>query len=881
MTIRNLDHLFKPRSIAVLGRGKGDDGADARLVHNLMRQGYSGPIMPVTPDRTALRGILCYPDIASLPLAPDLAVITTAMAAAPEQIRQLGERGTRAVLLLNDEMLKAAEDGGASLRQALLDAARPWLVRIAGPDAFGLAAPRAGVNVSLCHTPIQSGGLALVGQSCAVMRAVLDWASGHNIGFSHVLSVGAKIDVDFGDMLDYLARDGYVKAILLYLESIHDARKFMSAARAASRVKPVIVLRPSNYGSHPAEDAVYDAAFRRAGILRVHSIEELFNSVEALGTAKPIYNNRLGIVGNSRSIGLLATEKLERSGGAIARFSDDTCAALARIAPPGARIDNPLDLGDLSAPERYVATLDTLLEAPGVDAILVLHAPYAPAHDLAIARAVAERAAKSRRLVITSWLGADSAVAARGVFKERQVATYDNPGDAVTAFTRIARHRRALDLLMETPSSIPEAFSPDTEGARTILRQALAAGRRQLDVFEAAQVLQAYGIPVVATHAAATPAEAAAIAAGLGGFVALKVLSHDIASKSEVGGVAFWLDTPAAVQAAATAMLERVRAAEPDAAVHGFAIQPMVPRQGAYELMIGMLTGRTFGPLLRFGHGGTEAVSINDIAYALPPLNMALAQELMGRTRIHDVLRSGRMRGADLDAVALTLIKLSQMAIDLGELHEVDINPLRVSGEGVLTLDASIRVAPFTGTRPRDRLAIRPYPAELEAELTLPDGRQLRIRPIVPEDEPPLQALVKRTPPEELRLRFFQPIRELSHAMAARLTQIDYHREMALVVTVPGLPGKADIYGVVRITAEPDLDRAEYAILVDHGMTGIGLGPMLMRRIIEYARSRGIRELYGEVLWENEAMLKLCRALGFTVKATSDDPGVMHVSLTL
>ncbi|PWV63244.1 bifunctional acetate--CoA ligase family protein/GNAT family N-acetyltransferase [Plasticicumulans acidivorans] len=878
MTIRNLDFLFKPRSVAIIGKGGKDDAPDAHLVSNLMRQGFNGPIMPLNPDRTALRGILCYKDLASLPIAPDLAVITTPMAGAPALISGLGELGTRAVLLLNEELLKSFEDGGTAMRQALLDAAKPNLIRIAGPDSFGLAAPRAGLNVTLGHTPILPGSLALLSQSCAITRAVLDWAAGHHIGFSHVLSVGAKIDVDFGDMLDYLARDGHVKSILLYLESIHDARKFMSAARAAARVKPVIVLRPSKYRNNPAEDAVYDSAFRRAGILRVSSIEQLFNSVEALGTAKPVYNNRLAVVGNSRAISLLATETLDSGGGQLAQFNEDAQAALAKILPRGTRIENPLDLGDAANGERYVGVLDVLLEATGVDCVLMLHSPISPEADLAAARAVATRAAKARRLVITSWLGADSAHTARDVFKKAQVATYDHPGDAVAAFIRIAQHRRNLDLLMETPPSIPESFTADTKRAQAILTRALAEGRSRLSLYEAMQVLDAYCIPTVDTRAAATPDEAAALYAVFGGMVTLKILSPDIDSKSEVGGVAMWLDSAAAVQTEAQAMIARVREIEPDARIEGFVVQPMLARAGAYELALGMRTGDTFGPLIRFGHGGTEADSINDKAWALPPLNMALAQELMSRTRIAGMLKSSRARAADTDAVALTLIKISQMAVELGELWDLDINPLRVSGKGVIALDATIRVAPYHGKRARDRLAIRPYPSELQQDFSLPDGRGLRLRPIVPEDEPPLQNLVKRMPPEELRLRFFQPIRELSHAMAARLTQLDYYREMALVVSGRETPGKADIYGVVRITCDPDMDRAEYAILVDHGMTGMGLGPMLMRRIIDYARLRGITEIYGEVLWENEGMLKLCRALGFTVKASADDPGIMHVS---
>ncbi len=881
MTIRNLEFLFKPKAVAVVGRGTGAEAPDARLVRNLIRQGFDGPIMPVNPERTALHGILCYPDFEALPVVPELALFTGPLAEAPAAIARLGERGTRAVLLLNDEMLKTQPDGGTALRQALLDAAKPHLVRIAGPDSFGLATPGTGLDATLGYTPIRAGQLGLVSQSCAITRSVLDWAYSRRIGFSHVLSVGAKIDVDFADMLDYLARDAHTRAILLYLENITDSRKFMSAARTAARIKPVVVLRPRRFGIDPAEDAVYDAAFRRAGMLRVHDIEQMFDSAKVLSAAKPVHGNRLAILGNSRSLGLLITETLEATGGVLAGLDAEAHARLAPLVAPGQPLVNPLDLGDRVTAERYGAALDALLDAPGIDGVLVLHAPYAPEADLACAQAVAERAARSRRMVITCWLGGDAATPARTACKERGVVTYNTPDDAVRAFTRLARNRRNLELLMETPSSIPSDFAPDAERARAVLRAALAAGRTRLHPHETAEVLAAYDIPTVPMHVAADPEAAAAIAARLGVPVALKIESGDIVCKSEVGGVAFWLETAEQVRAEAEAMRARVRAAAPEAALGGFLLQAMQSRGNAFELRVGLRTERPFGPLLHLGHGGTEAEAIGDEAYALPPLNMALAREMMSHTRIAAVIARSRARGADPDALALTLIKLSQMAIDLGELDELDINPLWLDQRGVLALDARIGVAPFTGVRPRDRLAIRPYPQELEQTIPLPDGRVLALRPIVPEDEPPLQGLVRRTPPEALRLRFFQPIRELSHAMAARLTQIDYYREMALVITGPGVPGAAEIYGVVRITAEPDLDKAEYAILVDSNMTGLGLGPMLMRKIIDYARGRGIREIYGEVLWENEPMLKLNRALGFTVEPSADDPGVMHVSLML
>ena len=446
---------------------------------------------------------------------------------------------------------------------------------------------------------------------------------------------------------------------------------------------------------------------------------------------------------------------------------------------------------------------------------------------------------------------------------------------------RLAQYRRNQELLIETPPSIPEGFTPDIETARRIIQIALTAGRRRLNAYEASQVLSAYEIRTVPLQFASTPEAASEIALELREPVALKILSPDIANKSEVGGVAFGLNNPLEVLVAAAGMLERVNELAPNAAIDGFAIQPMQSRHNAYEIMIGLRTGRRFGPVIFFGQGGTEAEVIDDVAYALPPLNMQLARDLMSRTRLYRQLSAHRGRPVDLDAIALTLIKVSQMVIDLAEVIEMDINPIWVRSDDLLALDANILIEPSTAPATQ-RLAISPYPKELEHRYELPDGRAFLMRPILPEDEPELRDLVRRIPSEDVRMRFFQPMRELPHEMAARLTQLDYEREMAFIVTTPdSLPGKGRIWGVVRCNADPDMEKAEYSILVERAMTGLGLGPMLMRYIIDYARSRGIKELYGEVLRENESMLRLNRALNFKISATQDDPGVLHVSLPL
>lgn len=880
MTIRNLEYMFKPRSIVVIGQGTRDEDPDALLQLNLIEAGFKGPVMPVNPNRRAVSGVLTYQNIASLPEVPDLAVLTNPLQECPALISELGARGTRAVLILSKEILTTRHAPDEALKQAILNAAKPHLLRIIGPDRLGIAMPGNGINATLSHTHLLSGHIGMLTQSSTIMRSIINWTQRRHIGFSYMVSLGARLDVDFSDMLDYLAQDYQTRSILVYLERFRNPRKFLSAARIAARIKPVVVLKPRNYPDK-VEDAIYDAVFRRAGLLRVATIEGLFNTVETLATAKPVLKTRLIILGNSRSIALLANDMLLRLGGAPAIISPETQAELAGMLPPGSHTENPVDLGDQADYKKYDRALELLLKESDAGGILIIHVPSSADLDQESAQAIIDRSAKSRRLVITTWVGAPADAPARQRLREAGIATYSTPDEAARAFMQIAEYSRNQDLLMETPPSVPEEFTPDTETGRRIVSNALTAGREQLTPREVDGLLTAYDIPAITTRFASGPRDAAEQAAKLDGPAVVKILSPDITEKTDVGGVALALDTPEEVFAAASAMLRRVQSLAPDAVINGFAVQPMLSRHDAYELTLGVRTNRLFGnPVIFFGHGGTETQVIDDIAYALPPLNMHLASELMSRTRIYSMLSTSQGRPADVDAVALTLLKVSQMIIDLGEITELTVNPLWASANGVLALDASVRIAAARCSG-ADRLAVRPYPKELEQSFRLPDGRTFYLRPILPEDEPPLRAMVQRMPEEDRRLRFFQPLKELSHTMAARLTQLDYDRDMALIVTGPGMAGKADIFGVVRMNAEPDMEKAEYAIALDRAMTGLGMGPMLMRRIIDYAKSRGIKHLYGEVLSENEPMLKINRALGFTVKRDPDDSGLMHVSLDL
>ncbi len=730
------------------------------------------------------------------------------------------------------------------------------------------------------------GDLAFVAQSGAVLASVLDWASTRDIGFSHMVALGDMLDVDFGDMLDYLGRAPEVRAILLYIEAIKDAREFMSAARAAARMKPVVVVkggrRPegaqaasSHTGALAGSDAVYDAAFRRAGMLRVIDMSELFDAVETLSRAPRFRGSRMAILTNGGGMGVMATDALIDEGGQLAELSPDTIAQLDALLPKTWSRGNPVDIIGDAPPERYAESLRLLLADSGIDAVLVLNTPTAVADSTAAARIVAEQLTNSHTPVLTCWLGTSSSSTARKTFFDRGIPSYNTPDEAVRAFMHMVRYDLNQKLLMQVPPSVPQEFEPDTAAVRVLLDEALDAGRKWLTEPAAKAVLKAYGVPVGEFATAADPDAAAEAARGITGPFVVKIVSPDIVHKSDVGGVMLDLNTPEAVGAAAQAILERARAEAPEAHIDGVIVEQMVRRPGSHELIVGISEDAQFGPVVLFGQGGIAVEEIGDTAMALPPLNPLLARSLIERTRIFRLLRGYREQPpADLAAVELTLMQVAQLAADFAEIIELDINPLLADAKGVLALDARIRIARAEGPA-QARLAIRPYPKESEGPVFLRDGTAIATRPIRPEDAPALQEMVARAAPEDLRLRFFQHMRRLPEQLAARLTQIDYDREMAFISFDPAEPEA--INGVARLMADPDVKTAEYAIIVRTDWKGKGLGYALMNRLLNFAGERGIRTIFGEVLRENEAMLHMARDLGFEAHADPDDPGIVEV----
>ncbi|MBK9244555.1 MAG: GNAT family N-acetyltransferase [Burkholderiales bacterium] len=881
MSTRNLDYLLSPRSVAVIGASERTGSVGSTVMRNLLADGFEGPVWPVNPKYTQVAGRQAYASVKALPQAPDLAVICTPPPTLPGLIAELGQRGTRAAAVLTAGVASATDRKGRRIIDLMLEAAQPHLLRILGPNCVGFLVPGLGLNASFAPVSTVSGPLAFVSQSGALVTAVLDWANSRGIGFSHFISVGDRADVDFGDLIDYLGSDPHTRAILLYVESVKTPRKFLSAARAASRNKPVIVVKTgrapegaraaaTHSGVLAGADEVFDAAIRRAGMLRVENLLDLFVAVETLARGPRFEGDRLMVVSNGGGAGVLAADAAALGGARLAELSAATIERLDALLPPMWSRANPVDIIGDAPVERYVETLKVLGDAKEADAILFIHAPSAIVPADAIAEACVPVVKAATRPVLSCWLGAASVEDAWRRFAQAGIASYHTPEEAVRAFVHSVTYRRNQQQLLQAPPSSRDEIAPDLGRARGLLRAALTAGQQWLTDTQGRELLTLYGIPVVETRAAPSVDAAREAAEAIGYPVALKLDSPDISHKSDVRGVILNIDSADELRASAVAILRRAHELRPQARLEGFVVQPMVRRPNAFELLIGVANDPQFGPVIVFGHGGTAVEIVGDRAVALPPLNTALARELVSRTRIARLLAGYRDRPpVDLAAICRVLVAVSQMVIDLPELAELDINPLLVDEQGVVALAGRARVAKQDRAHGEARLAIRPYPRELEEAFAWDDGEML-MRPIRPDDGERHLAFLARLDPEDIRLRVFSSRRSIAPSELARLTQIDYEREMAFVATIAGADGQQETIGTVRAVTDPDNARAEFGVIVRSDMKGRSLGFLLMKKMIRYCRERGTGELVGDVLRENAGMLRLARALGFEVQSGAD-----------
>lgn len=896
MSTFGLERIFTPKRVAVVGGSPRSRSIGAIILKNLAKGGFSGEIAVVNSRYDQIGELKTYPNLKNLPFVPDLIVVTAPAPAIPEIIIQAGKLGVAGAVIISSGL----GHGPGSIAEAAEQAARAHKLRIVGPNCLGIMFPGVGLNASFAARHPAPGSLALISQSGAIAAAMVDWGAEKSVGFSGIVSIGDQLDVDVADLLDYFALDDKTRAILLYLEAVTDARKFMSAARAAARLKPVVVVKSgrmaqgakaaaTHTGALAGSDAVYDAAFRRAGLLRVLDLRELFDCAELLGRhVRGPGGKNLTILTNGGGIGILAVDRLVELGGTAPPLDPVVSAKLNEVLPPTWSKANPIDIAGDADADRYLNALDVVLNDPSSDAVLVMNVETAVAPADRIAEAVAKRvkanrttAGASSKPVLAAWVGTDQRVAQ--IFDQAEIPLFPTEDDAVRAFMHLVKHREATEALLATPPDVSSLFTPDVSVARKIVGDALRDGRSWLDPIEIAGLFKAYAIPMVPTLAAGSPDEAVAMAETFLAqniAVAIKILSRDITHKSDVGGVVLGLTTKPDVRDAAASVMANAKRARPEARIEGVMVQPMIVRPGARELIVGLTDDPTFGPVIAFGRGGTAVEVINDKALALPPLDMNLARSLIGRTRVSRLLVAYRdVQAVPPDAVPLILVKLSQMAADLPEIHELDINPLLADQNGVLALDARVGIsmpaAKFAG---RTRFAVRPYPTEWERQLQLRDGRTVCVRPMRPDDEPAIVRLLQNVSPEDFRLRFFHSVKEFSHQFVGRLTQLDYARAMAFVALDSV---SKEVIGVVRLHSDSRYETAEYAILLRSELKGKGLGWALMQLLIEYARAEGLKSLFGEVLNENTTMLAMCRELGFKVTSDPKDLHVLVVSFDL
>jgi acetyltransferase len=888
-----LDRLFAPDAIAVFGASERPGSVGNIVFRNLLADGFGGRIYPVNPKHRRVRRRKAYPDIAAIGAPVDLAVIASPARTVPDIVRQCGEHGVRVAVVLSAGFGESGSDGDR-LQAEVLEHARRYGMRVVGPNCLGVMRPVSGMNATFSHNIAAPGHMALVSQSGALCTAVLDWAQARGIGFSAMVSLGDAADVDFGDMLSYLALDPHTRSILLYVEGIADARGFLSGLRIAARLKPVVVVKAgrhdagsraavSHTGAMVGSDEVFHAALRRAGVVRADSIKQLFSAAELLASRDyPVIGNRLAIVTNGGGPGVMATDRAVELGLAMGELRPETLANLSRHLPAHWSHGNPVDiLGDADA-ERYRTAVAACLRDPGIDAVLVMLTPQAMTDASAAAEAVVELARDSRKPVLTCWMGAAQVSEAHRLFASEHIPHFDTPEASVEALSYLASYYRNQQLLLQTPGPLGRRSEPDVEGARLIVEEALAQGRDQLSMLETHAVLHAFEIPVVQTLEAGDANQAMILAENLGFPLAMKINSPDISHKSDVAGVRLNIVSAAAVRNSFREMVATARTKRPDANILGVTLEPMYSRPHGRELMIGVIRDPVFGPAISIGAGGTMVEVIDDHFVTLPPLNRYIAQRVIARTRVSRLLGAFRDKPpVDMTALENVLLRVSEMVCELPHIAELDINPLIVDDQGALVVDARMAVSyPPAGARPYDHMAIHPYPSHLVHREQLPDGSNVTIRPIRPEDARIEADFVRQLSPEAKYFRFMRALHELSPEMLVRFTQIDYDLEMALIATVEQMDQEIEV-GVARYATNPDGRSCEFAVVVADQWAHRGLGVRLMARLMAVARNDGLLTMEGEVMASNHHMLTLCEALGFAIERDPDDPSLRRVSRPL
>jgi acetyltransferase len=879
MTVRNLEYLFRPGSIAVIAEPDEPSRYADIVQRNLAAGGFAGPLAVVAARRVSRLRLGPRVRVDPLPFVPDLALICAHFDSIPAIVAQLGERGVRAAIIGPSIRDKLDGPGFTAVRKAILEAARPHLMRLLGSGSGGLMVPGLGINASVSPVAARPGKIALVAQSASVGMAIIDRAASTGVGFSTIVHLGASLDIDLADAIDWLADDPDTERILVQFDSVAVGRKFMSAARAAARNKPVVAIRGGRVVAEPASTApfsrgdVYDAALRRAGWVSIPTLGDILEALEAMARIRPMAGDRLAIAASGSGLGSLAVEALMRRGGKRAVLASDTvrrlAGALKTNSPPG----NPLVLPPGAGPAAWGEVVAALLADGGSDAVMTVcsPSPFAPPAEVAVE--IGRACAGSERNVFTCWVGGDSMLEAQRIVAEHGQLAFDSPERGVAAFAGLLDYYRNRELLMQMPQSLPEGYATDTATAHAVAGEALAAGADMLTARQAGRLLQAYGIGAAEYTAAASVEAAIEVANTIGYPVDLSLMAGGSEPLGETAGE---LRSPADIQAAVRNLRAAVRNAHPGLRLHGYRLRRSAARRIVPPLRIGVAEDKVFGPVIYLGpsvHAGDGRVVVG-----LPPLNLNLAQDLVARSRFAEDVPA-ELRGELEEAASNALVRLSQLLTEVDEVVAIDIDPLNVEPGGVVALEAAVRIEKRGRHLGLRRFAIRPYPKELERRFAW-EGRQLLLRPIRPEDENTLAELLNSLAAEDSRMRFFDTMRKLPRTQLARFTQIDYEREMALVAIETDADGHERSLGEVRAVADPDNVVAEFALVVESSLKGKGLGRLLMASIIDYARTRGIHELRGETLAGNLRMQGLARHCGFSVQAGAD-PGTVDLRLVL
>lgn len=884
-----LTDLFEPKSVAVIGASDTPGRLGGLIFSNLRKAGYTGACYPVNPRHKTIQGERAWPTVDAIDGRIDLAVITTRPTTIPEIIDQCGRAGVKAVIIIAGGFGESGHPG-AALERKVLEAAQNHGIRVLGPNSLGIIRPELGLNATFAEIEASPGNIALVSQSGALCTAMLDWAKANEVGFSSVVSLGGSADVDFGEVLDYLVYDNRTHAILLYIEGIRDARRFMSALRSAARIKPIILLKVGRHASGleaarmhsnvpQGADDVFDAAVRRAGVVRVQQIYQLIYAAKALSTRFAPKGNRLAIVTNGGGMGVMAADRASDLGIPLAALTPATLKHLDSKLARNWNHANPIDLLGDATPEHYREAVSACVVDENVDGVLVVLAPQSPGHSLAAAQAVVDIANQHRKPVLTSWMGEASIGDSRHLFTRSGIPTFRTPEPAVELFSHLSAYYRNQQLLLQAPGPVAQLSQPEVEGAVMLVEAILAERRKVLSEMESKSILRAFRIPVAQTMIARSPTESLLLAEQIGLPVAMKIDSPDVKHKSDLGGVRLNVQTAAAVRNAYTDIIETVHKHRPKASINGISIEPYVARPHGRELSVGVVRDPVFGPVITLSAGGTSINTLTERAVALPPLNRYLARDLIQSSRVRRLLEPYRdMPAANLEAIEIILRRVSDLVCELPWVEELEINPLIVDEEGAIAADARIVLRHMSAGGDRyAHMAIHPYPTHLVSRWELPDGDCITIRPIRPEDAEMEKRFMKAMSDESRYFRFMDSVRELSPTMLVRFTQIDYDREMALVAVSESHEENDTQIGVARYTANPDGESCEFALAIADAWQKRGVGRRLMTALIDVARNKGYRRIIGEVLSGNSKMLGLMSSLGFTLLPHPEDAQIKRV----